>query len=131
MVNFRGHRGYGEKGYSISQLRVAHVFSDVGGVVRHEDSNGGIVREIGAEMAKLWSIFEGHRGWDEKRCYIFRLHATRTQPTRPSIQATAVAAVAAVEAAAAAVEAAAAAVTGEAAPVAVTSIHSSGRSSSR
>lgn len=50
-------------------------------------------------MVKLWSIFEGHRGWDEKRCYIFRLHATRTQPTRPSIQATAVAAVAAVEAA--------------------------------
>lgn len=30
-------------------------------VVWHEESNGAIVHEIGAEMPKIWLIFEGRR----------------------------------------------------------------------
>jgi hypothetical protein len=49
----------GENDYSVAMLHIAHAFDGVGEVVWHEDSNGGIVREIGVEMTKLWLIFEG------------------------------------------------------------------------
>lgn len=52
----------GENDYSVARLHIAHAFDGAQGVVAHDDSNGGIVREIGVEMTKLWLIFEGMRG---------------------------------------------------------------------
>jgi hypothetical protein len=52
----------GENDYSVARLHIAHAFDGARRVVRHEDCNGGIVREIGVEMTKLWLIFEAMRG---------------------------------------------------------------------